>query len=81
MAKEENIPLLLINTPYFPTEREEKIYNRVAEIAKENDVPYINYNLFYDEMGLDFSSDFADGHHLNYKGTPKTIASASCVDM
>ena len=71
LAKEENIPLLLINTPYFPTEREEKIYNRVAEIAKENGVPYINYNLFYDEMGLDFSSDFADGHHLNYKGTPK----------
>ena len=22
-------------------------------------------------MGLDFTSDFADGHHLNYKGSPK----------
>lgn len=71
LSKEANIPLLLINTPYFPTEREEKVFNKVAEIAKENNVPYINYNLLYDEIGLDFSEDFADGHHLNYKGTPK----------
>lgn len=71
LAKSENIPLLLINTPYFPTEREEKVFNRVAEIANEQQIPYINYNLLYDEMGLDFATDFADGHHLNYKGTPK----------
>lgn len=71
LAKAENIPLLLINTPYFPTEREEKIYNKIARIAEEEQIPYINYNLLYDEMGLDFTSDFADGHHLNYKGSPK----------
>lgn len=71
LAKEHEIPLLLISTPYCVPEYEEQIYNRIAEIADENDVPYVNYNLKYEELGLDFATDFADGHHLNYLGTPK----------
>lgn len=71
LAQERNIPLLLIATPYCIPDYEEKMLNRVAEIADERGVPFINYNYQYDEIGLDFASDYADTHHLNYKGSPK----------
>lgn len=71
LAKEHEIPLVLMATPYCVTNKEQSQFNRVAEIADEADVPFINFNLCYEEIGLDFATDFADGHHLNYLGTPK----------
>lgn len=71
LSKSENIPLLFVVTPYPLLEWEQKIYNRVAQIAEKEKIPFVNYNLHYDEMGLDFSSDFADGSHLNHRGNVK----------
>lgn len=77
LSKENNIPLVMIVTPYplNPTNNEHirqlRIYNRVSEIAAEYEIPFINYNYMYDEIGLDFSRDFADTDHLNYNGNPK----------
>ena len=77
LLKSEDIPLVLIVTPYPVSPgneehvRQFRIYNTVADIADEYGVPFINYNLFYDEMGIDFETDFADSVHLNYKGNPK----------
>jgi len=71
LSKEEKIPLLLIVTPYPLLEEEQKVYNRVAQIAQEEKIPFLNFNLFYDEIGLDFSVDFADTSHLNYRGNIK----------
>ncbi len=71
LAKKHDIPLVLMATPYCVTNKEQSQFNRVAEIANETGVPFINFNLCYGEIGLDFATDFADGHHLNYLGTPK----------
>lgn len=72
LAQKYQIPLLLIKTPYGAiTQAHMQIYNRVAQIAEEKKVPFVNFNLCYDEMGLDFNTDFADGNHMNYKGNPK----------
>jgi len=68
---------VLIVTPYplNPNNSEHirqlHVYNKVSEIAEEYGITYINYNFLYDEIGIDFETDFADGVHLNYKGNPK----------
>ena len=71
LAKQKEIPLLLITTPYYTNVESQKIYNRVRQIASQYDVPYIDFNMLYQEIGLDFSVDFADGDHLNHKGNTK----------
>ncbi len=71
LSKQENIPLLLIVNPYVVSESEMKKFNRVAEIAKEYGIPFVNYNFYYDEIGLDFAIDCFDRGHTNYRGAEK----------
>lgn len=66
----EKIPLMIVVAPYALSEREQEAYNTVGRIAQVNDVPFINYNLLYDVIRLDFETDFA-GSHLNYLGNVK----------
>lgn len=47
-------------------------HNGAAQLAEENGVDYIDFNLLYDEIGFDISKDFRDaGHHCNYSGAVK----------
>lgn len=72
LARSNNIPVLVMASPYAAvTEDEMAIYNSIADIAEEYDVKFINYNLYYNEIGIDYSVDAADDHHLNYKGSSK----------
>lgn len=71
LARENDIPLLLIVAPYEVREQHMQRFNRVSQIAEEYDVKYINFNHYYEEIGLDFSKDFADENHLNYSGNVK----------
>jgi len=82
LCQEKNIPLVIVVSPYIVTEREQKIYNYAESIAKEYDVPFVNYNSdeYYDKLGIDFQTDFADQGHLNYIGNVKyTSAIAELV--
>lgn len=63
--------LILIAAPYVITGEDQKVYNRIAEIAKEKGITFINYNEYYEEIGLDFEKDFNDESHLNYWGSCK----------
>ena len=74
LAKQEEIPVLLILTPYIVQEDDQKVYNTVTELVSaypEEEVKYINFNEAYDEIGIDFATDFADYDHLNVTGCRK----------
>lgn len=72
LCKENNIPLLFIVTPYAGDNRsDESYFAKVAEIAQENGIPFVNFNHLRDEMGMDFSTDAVDVAHLNYRGSAK----------
>lgn len=71
LCQDNDVALLLIKAPSITDDGRTMKYNRAAEIAKEYDVPFIDFNRFYDEMELDFSEDMADNYHLNYKGNVK----------
>lgn len=72
LCKQKEVPLLLLSSPVVPRLYEQPFYNRVAEIARENDVPYLNCNLLDNETQLDCTHDFfLDGSHLNTIGAKK----------
>lgn len=74
LCEEEGVPLVLICAPYPVSNKEQSVYNYVADFAAERGIPFVNYNLMYDELGIDFSTDFADDQHLNYIGAEKFTA-------
>jgi len=49
----------------------QKMFNRVAKIAKENGIPFINYNNMFDEIGFDFKKDMYNNGHTNIYGAEK----------
>lgn len=71
LSKEEDFELLFLNTPYCISEETQKKYNKIAEIAQENDVPFLDCNLHIDEIGLNFETDFIDEVHTNVVGAEK----------
>ena len=71
LCRENKVELMLVKTPSNATEDEKKYYNTVERIAKENGVTFVDYNMQYDEMGLDFANDFFDDSHLNVYGAEK----------
>ena len=74
-AKEQDIPVLLINAPYIVQPDDKKVYNTLENyLLKQkvyDKVSYVDFNEMYDEMGIDFATDFADHNHLNVNGLPK----------
>lgn len=71
LAKEENIPLVMMSAPYVVTEDAQKLYNYVFQIAEEEKIPYYDFNKRYKEMNLDFQTDMAEDLHLNESGNQK----------
>lgn len=74
LAEQEKIPVLLILTPYIVQEDDQKVYNTVKELLAaypEDEVRFLDFNEAYDEIGIDFATDFADYDHLNVAGCQK----------
>ncbi len=71
LTKSEGIPLVFFVSPYGVSEEEQKIYNYIEQIAQSENVEFMDFNKQYDEMGLDFDTDFADYTHVNYSGNYK----------
>lgn len=68
---EKEVPLLLVASPFAMTEADAAEINSFERIAREYQVPFLNTNKFYKEMGLDFHTDFVDTQHLNIFGARK----------
>lgn len=71
LCKEKNVRLLLVKAPSNATEKDKKYYNTVQKIAEENGLDFVDYNLCYEEIGLDMAEDFFDERHLNIYGAEK----------
>ncbi len=71
LVRSEGIPLVLFASPYDVTEGEQKILNYIGAMCEAGGVDFIDFNRRYDEFGMDFATDMADGGHLNYSGNYK----------
>ena len=69
LCKENDTPLLLVLNPYHVLDYQMPVFNKVQQIATETGTEYINFNLLYDEIGIDFDNDFSDACHMKYSGS------------
>ena len=69
LCDSENIELVLIKSPFADEleDLEYMKYNTVADIAKEHNIPFINYNID-NPANIDFSTDYFDHVHMNVSG-------------
>ena len=77
LCEEENVKLVMCQTPITNNKNYEKICGRMKTIEKyalEHDITYINYDKLSNEIKLDYNIDFADSKHLNIIGAAKTTS-------
>lgn len=73
LCKDEGIELYFVTAPVANVsmdyiENYDIVHNTVAEFAKENDIPYIDYNIVNKEENLLTNENFRDDAHLNHSG-------------
>jgi len=67
----EQLPVLFIVCPYYISEDDWRVLNTCEDIIKDRGYDFVNFNNYYDEIGLDFQRDFSDVNHVNYIGSIK----------
>lgn len=70
----EGIDILFVISPFREEEYVMEYDNYLEEIVVSAGFDFINFNKLYDEIGLDGSTDFGDGAHVNIFGMEKYTA-------
>lgn len=70
-ARENDVEVVFFASPYHLSEEEQMQFNWMAEFADANNVPFINFNHLYEDIGLDFETDLRDEGHVNNDGAVK----------
>ncbi|WP_194610458.1 hypothetical protein [Clostridium vitabionis] len=79
LCREKQVPVLVMVSPYILTEADQMHFQALRDIAEDYQAPFVNFNsaAWYGKLGLDFSTDFAEESHLNYRGNRK-LTDALC---
>ena len=73
--KEQNQQALFIVSPYRIEPKEQEMYNYMRPIIESYGYDFVNMNEFYEEIGIDFTTDYYDyGGHVNTLGAEKCTA-------
>jgi hypothetical protein len=67
----KRLNVLFVVCPYGISKDEYEIYNSLKDTVVSRGYDYLNANDYYDEMGLDFSTDFYERNHVNAIGAEK----------
>lgn len=70
LAKENDIDVLVVKTPYYKTEEEHKMINYLFEKVREFGCNTLDFNQLYDELDFIFDRD-GDVWHCNVRGAWK----------
>lgn len=71
VAKNHGIPIVFFVSPYTLAEEDQMQFNALEAFAQQQGIPFLNYNKMYDELLIDFETDFRDYEHLNNYGAVK----------
>ena len=70
-CKDEGIKLILVEIPSADSWSYSK-HEEIVKYAKENDVPFLDFNMILDEINFDWTHDTPDGgDHINVYGAEK----------
>lgn len=67
----EQLPVLFIVCPFILSDEDWMTYNACGDIIEQRGYTFVNFNRYYDEIGLDFETDFNDANHVNFLGSEK----------
>lgn len=67
----EKLNALFICSPIVIKEEDQKLMNSVSDYIEERGYEFIDFNKYYDEIGIDFGTDYGDVNHVNYFGAKK----------
>lgn len=70
-CQKNEVPLMFLCMPMVITEEECMGLNTLQQVAEDYGVPFVNLNWQYEEMDINFSTDFYDPHHVNVLGADK----------
>ena len=70
-CKKEELNVLFVVCPYHLSVEDQKKYNTIGDIVESYGFAYLNTNEYYDEIGIDFNTDFYNGSHVNLFGAAK----------
>ncbi len=70
-CKEENIPVLFVTTPWKIDEESQRKNLYISQLIEDYGFDFLDCNLYMEEMGLDFSTDFYNAKHVNVFGSEK----------
>lgn len=70
-CNEDKLNALFICSPIVIKEEDEKVMNSVADYIEDNGYEFIDFNKYYDEIGINFETDYGDVNHVNYLGAIK----------
>ena len=68
---EHKIDVLFLATPWKMSKEDAGRSRYLEKIVTSHGYTYLDCNLYYDEIGLDFSADFYDKKHVNVWGAEK----------
>ncbi len=70
MLESGSQPVILV-APYNSAENDLGKYKFISSYCEENNVAFLDMNLWLDDMGIDNETDFYDGGHFNASGAEK----------
>ena len=70
-CQQKDIQVMLMATPVVINKTEVGRFHQIGQIAEEYGVPFLDTNFYYEQMGLDFTQDFGDVHHVSILGSDK----------
>ena len=72
LCDEKDIKVILVTSP-STINADYSTHNTIQDYADEHGLPYIDFNILKDEIGIDWSKDTGDkGDHINKYGAEKT---------
>lgn len=70
-CKSKDLKVMFVVAPYAESDAHRSVYNYVSDQVESFGYDFINYNDYYKEMNIDFSTDFYNADHLNIFGAEK----------
>lgn len=60
--------------PYYITEEDYSVYNTIGDMITARGYGFLNTNDHFEDMDIDFATDFSNRNHVNAKGAEKYTA-------
>jgi hypothetical protein len=74
LAEENGAELAFFLAPYEDAEADLGTLKALHDFAEENNIPLLDFNEIYDQVGFDGNRDFFDSVHLNTQGSALATA-------